>query len=415
MKFQLKCLNDGKEEIWHYDNEKNIVTDANGIDRFASYKFKEYKIEYPCYGEDTHFKISDHISDFYIVLGLKCNFHCKYCHQTDLPKDLLEEASPKKAFKLIEEIKNSGIQIDNNILFWGGEPLVYWKTLKLMIPEMRKIWKTQRFSIVTNGALLNDEKFEFFKKYNVDICVSYDGYHTLRDFPVFNDNKVFESTKKALKNGGHISILPLINNVSDKPSDIKKDLEKRFGHHVGVGFHSIAKCDSEGASFSNYAYISDERLEEMYKSYYEMLHKSPEELEPSLWSRYNEIRNSIARGIPWNSVRNSCAVHTGNHVVVNMNGNVLLCMNYPAKEYGHISDYKNIKVTGFYSHQKKKSCRECPYVNACFGVCPIIKDENGTSFKLNCRNYKPYAKAMIESSIDTLFGIRVLKFILESD
>lgn len=408
MKFQLKCLNDGKEEFWTYDNVKNIVYDPDGIDRYSDLKYRHYKTTYPANGDDTKFQIADHVSDFYICLGLKCNFHCKYCHQTDLPKDIMEEATPSKIDKLIDQIVDSGIKIDNNLLFWGGEPLVYWKTLKHAIPRLRELYPDIMFSIVTNGSLLDDDKFEFFKKYNVDICISYDGHHTLRDYPVFDNPKVFASTKKALQSGGHISILPLVNNISDTPQEIKRDMTQRFGCEIGVGFHSIAKCDSNGASFINTVTISDEKLKEYYNTIYEMLHRNPKDIEPSLMSRFDELRRAIARGIPVNSMRSSCSIHLGSHVAVDINGNILLCMNYPFKSYGHISDYKNVKITGFYSHLIKKKCMSCPYVNECFGVCPIIKDENSPEFTVNCHNYKPFAEAMFKSAIDSLYGIRVL-------
>ena len=411
MKFQLKCLRNNQIEYWTYDNVKNVVYDPQGEDRLKQFKCKEYKRYYPCNGEDTKFEFEDYVTDFYIVLGLKCNFHCKYCHQTDLPRSWVEEATPAKIDQLIDLIKQSGLRIDKNLLFWGGEPLVYWKTLKYAIPKLREFLPDIKFSIVTNGSLLNDEKFEFFKKYNVDICISYDGHHTLRDYPVFDNKTVFEATKKALHNGGHISILPLVNNVSDMPQDIKKDMCNRFEHNIGVGFHSIAKCDSNGASFIKTVTISEERLKQYYDTIYEMLHKDPSEIEPSLLDRFEELRGSIARGIPVDSFRSSCSVHLGNHIVVDINGDILLCMNYPFKSYGNLKDYKNVKITGFYSHQLKKKCMSCPYVNACFGVCPIIKDEDGPEFTVNCHNYKPCAEAMFKSAIDTLYGVRVIDIV----
>lgn len=410
MQFQLKVLNNGKEELWHYDNYTNIVTDADSVDRYAHLKSKEYLHRYPANGKDTRFKYGDSVLDFYIVLGLKCNFHCAYCRQTDVPKDLLEEASPKKVMRLVELMVNSGLTIEQNILLWGGEPLVYWKTIKLLVPELRKHYKSQKISIQTNGALLDDEKMEFFHKYDVSVGISYDGYHTMRDYPVFDDTRVFNAVKKALNKDYRIAILPLITNTSDHPSEIKRDLTCRFGHEISVGHYSIVKCTTDDSSFINVVEIDKEKREKLYTWYYENLHQPYEKIEPSLKERFNEVIAGLAQGIPVDSVRSSCCVHIGRGMCVDINGNILTCMNYPLSKYGHLSDYKNAVATDFYSYLNKKSCMACPYVNACFGVCPLIKDENSHAFKITCNNVKPYAKAMTEAAIDSLYGVRVLSF-----
>lgn len=411
MKFKLKCLRNGKIEYWNYDNIKNIVTDPNGYDPLAKLKVSGYRKRYPAWGEDTNFKIDDRLCTLYISLGLKCNFSCKYCQQSDLPKNHILQANPRKVEKFLEILRKSKLVVDKQIIFWGGDPLVYWKTIELLIPHLRKMYPEIEIGMVTNGSLLDDKKFETIKKYNMTVVISYDGHNTLRDYPVFDDPVVFESVKKALHEGVHISVLPLVNNVSDMPWDIEKDLEERFGMHIGVGKHSIVKCNNDSPCYSEYAYISDERLQEYEEKLYEEFHKPRKEMGFSALDRLDELRNGIARGMPVDSTRSSCSSQFGNHLTIDMEGNVLLCMNYPFKQYGSILDKEKIVITDYYSDLRKKMCIECPYHVACFGVCPIVKDENGASMKTNCRNYKPYARAILKSAIDSLYGIRVLEFI----
>lgn len=415
MKFLVKCLNDGKEEFWHYDNLTNTITKPDGSDPYQSLKSQKYITVYPAAGKDTRFKFTGSVLGIYIVLGLKCNFHCKYCQQTDVPKDILDEASPKKVKKFVNDLVHSGINIEHNIVFWGGEPLVYWKTLKLLIPALREHYPKLRFSIQTNGSLLDDEKYDFLNQYDVDIGISYDGHHTFRDYSIFDDPKVCNSTQKALDKHYKISILPTITKNSDNTFEIKRDLFSKFNHHIGVGHYSIVRCTADDSSFIEYAKIPQEKLDEMYKQFYEHFHKSPEDIEYGCKDRLDELRGSIAYGIPANSLRTACSVSLGRILCLDINGNVLLCMNMPLKRYGHVSKWKSIQIDTFYHPLTKEKCRNCPYLCACFGLCPLIKDELSEAFKVNCANYTPYARAMMEAAIDSLYGVRVLEFIPESN
>lgn len=412
MKFLMRCLNNGKEEFWHYDNELNLVTKPDGTNPYESIKPKEYATIEPANGEARNFQFKESVLDFYIILGLKCNFHCKYCQQSDVPKDLLEEASPRKVQKLVEDIVNSGIKIEGHIVFWGGEPLVYWKTLKVLIPELRKHFD-MRFSLQTNGSLLDDEKYDFLNKYNVDIGISYDGRHTLRDYPVFDDPKVAASTKRALHKRYKISILPSITKDGDDTFEIKRDLTKLFEHDIGVGHYNVVRCTGDDSSYLEYTKIPQERLDQLYNEWYEHFHLPPEQIERGCLGRIDEVRGAIACSVPITGVRSFCPISLGRTICVDMNGNIVRCMNMPLKQFGHISNYRQVKLDGFYHPLFKEKCRKCPYLCACFGTCPLIKDEHSEAFKVNCNNYMPYMKAIIFSAIDSLYGIRVLEFIPE--
>jgi len=59
-----------------------------------------------------------------------------------------------------------------NIKFYGWEPLIKWNEIKEIITAVHEKNKNIHFTIITNGLLLTEEKFEFFQKHNVIIAIS---------------------------------------------------------------------------------------------------------------------------------------------------------------------------------------------------------------------------------------------------
>lgn len=77
MLFNLEVLSDGKEKVIWYENTTNQFTDAEtGKVFFEDLPKRDYARQSDTYAIDFQ-----SIGTLYIQLGLKCNFHCKYCHQ----------------------------------------------------------------------------------------------------------------------------------------------------------------------------------------------------------------------------------------------------------------------------------------------------------------------------------------------
>ena len=60
--------------------------------------------------------------------------------------------------------------------FYGGEPLLSWPLVEKTVAYALKKFKNKfRFTLTTNGSLLNKEHILFFKKHHFDLVLSYDG------------------------------------------------------------------------------------------------------------------------------------------------------------------------------------------------------------------------------------------------
>ena len=89
----------------------------------------------------------------------------------------------KKALDFL--IANSGSRRNLEVDFFGGEPLMNWDVVKQLVAygrEQEKLHnKNFRFTLTTNGVLLNDEVMEFCNKEMGNVVLSIDGRKEVHD------------------------------------------------------------------------------------------------------------------------------------------------------------------------------------------------------------------------------------------
>ena len=90
----------------------------------------------------------------------------------------------KKALDFL--IANSGSRRNLEVDFFGGEPLMNWDVVKQLVAYGRskeeEYNKKFRFTLTTNGVLLNDEIMEFCNKEMSNVVLSLDGRKEVNDF-----------------------------------------------------------------------------------------------------------------------------------------------------------------------------------------------------------------------------------------
>ncbi|MFY7865323.1 MAG: Fe-S oxidoreductase, partial [Roseateles sp.] len=88
-----------------------------------------------------------------ISLGLSCNYECEYCSQRFVPR--AAETNPAEVHAFVAGLDGWVTVPPERIEFWGGEPLVYTKTLRPLANALRRKYPDAGFSVITNGSLLN--------------------------------------------------------------------------------------------------------------------------------------------------------------------------------------------------------------------------------------------------------------------
>ena len=116
-----------------------------------------------------------------------CNLACQYCFAEEGEyhgrRALMSFEVGKKALDFL--IANSGSRINLEVDFFGGEPLMNWDVVKQLVEYGRSQEavhnKKFRFTLTTNGVLLNDEIMEFCNKEMSNVVLSLDGRQAVND------------------------------------------------------------------------------------------------------------------------------------------------------------------------------------------------------------------------------------------
>ena len=116
-----------------------------------------------------------------------CNLACRYCFAEEGEyhgrRELMSFEVGKQALDFL--IANSGHRRNLEVDFFGGEPLMNWQVVKDLVAygrEKEKIHdKNFRFTLTTNGVLLNDEVMEFANKEMGNVVLSIDGRKDVHD------------------------------------------------------------------------------------------------------------------------------------------------------------------------------------------------------------------------------------------
>lgn len=116
-----------------------------------------------------------------------CNLACKYCFagkgEYDGPKGLMSFETGKRALDFL--IEKSGTRKNLEVDFFGGEPLLNWDVCKKLVEygrsKEKEFNKNFRFTVTTNGVLLNDEIMDFCNKEMGNVVLSLDGRKETHD------------------------------------------------------------------------------------------------------------------------------------------------------------------------------------------------------------------------------------------
>lgn len=116
-----------------------------------------------------------------------CNLNCSYCFASQGKyhgdRALMSFETGKRALDFL--IENSGTRTNLEVDFFGGEPLMNWDVVKQLIEYGRSVEKEKhknfRFTVTTNGMLIDDDVIEFCNKEVSNVVLSLDGRKEIHD------------------------------------------------------------------------------------------------------------------------------------------------------------------------------------------------------------------------------------------
>jgi len=189
-----------------------------------------------------------------------CNLACKYCFAEEGEyhgrRALMSFEVGKKALDFL--VKNSGNRVNLEVDFFGGEPLMNWQVVKDLVAYGRSLeepyHKKFRFTLTTNGILLNDEVLEFANREMANVVLSIDGRKEIHDLM-----RPFRGGQ-----GSYDSIVPKFQKVAESRDQMNYyvrgtftrnnlDFSKDVLHLADLGFKQISVEPVVAAPEDDYA------------------------------------------------------------------------------------------------------------------------------------------------------------------
>ena len=156
-----------------------------------------------------------------------CNLNCSYCFASQGKyqgeRALMTFEVGKRAIDFL--IENSGTRRNLEVDFFGGEPLMNWDVVKQVVAYAREQEKLHnknfRFTLTTNGMLIDDEVIEFANKEMHNVVLSLDGRREVHD----------HLRKDYAGNGSYDRIVPKFQEFVKKRGDKNYYMRGTFTHN----------------------------------------------------------------------------------------------------------------------------------------------------------------------------------------
>lgn len=203
-----------------------------------------------------------------------CNLSCKYCFAEEglyhgKKAELMPYEVGKQALDFL--VSNSGNRRNLEVDFFGGEPLLNFDVVKQLVAYGRELEKTHdkhfRFTLTTNGVLLNDEIMEFANREMDNVVLSIDGRKEIHDMM-----RPFQRG-----DGSYDIILPKFKKFADSRGQQKYYARGTFTHNnldfsedvlhlADLGFKQISVEPVVAQSTDDYA-LQEEDLPKLFEEY----------------------------------------------------------------------------------------------------------------------------------------------------
>ena len=169
-KYPKEDMEEAFEEIETLIKEESLFTEDIYKDYIIDFKKRKTVVKALC-----------------LHIAHDCNLACRYCFAEEGEyhgrRAIMSYEVGKQALDFL--IANSGNRRNLEVDFFGGEPLMNWDVVKRLVEygrEQEKIHdKSFRFTLTTNGVLLNDEIMEFCNKEMANVVLSVDGRKEVHD------------------------------------------------------------------------------------------------------------------------------------------------------------------------------------------------------------------------------------------
>lgn len=120
-----------------------------------------------------------------MVVTLRCNETCVYCHASRADMDAVHTDMTKETAEKSVDLALGTTSPYVTIEFQGGEPLVNWPVVQHIVEyateRNKSLGKQLEFTMVSNLALMDEDRLKYLLDHRVQLCTSIDGPEHLHD------------------------------------------------------------------------------------------------------------------------------------------------------------------------------------------------------------------------------------------
>lgn len=346
------------------------------------------------------------ISRIYVMLGNGCNLNCVYCLQHPLVSEPLSVSVNPDIYEFFKQVSEENAQ-RVRFVFYGGEPLIYFPTLREIVRNIECSGMKCSFGLISNGKALNDEMVEFFNEHDFGCTISWDGKASsiTRGYDVFSD----ETQRRRIMRLPHLCLSGVISSKAS-PLEILNDFQsvyEEYGHDMGVnldvitdtGLHDTSLLQIDLEKVSNHMSIltdvylkalkGDMRSSDMTKiSYME-----------GLMQRLSFFYKRRDKG----DVKITSTCGNGLSVLnIDLNGNLYPCHNTSVSvgniRSGYFQYLQKIIQSDVPVIERRRLCEECYIAPLCNGGCRYVRDLQPFC-ELRNALYAPFIDALFREKI----------------
>ena len=183
--FEAECPQDVIDKLSKSYPEEDIRDCYGEIIELCNDKILFSEDDYEKYAQ---YSVASPVKAMCLNIAHDCQLRCKYCFAStgDFGKGrkLMSFETGKHAIDFL--LENSGDRPNLELDFFGGEPLMNFGVVKQVVEYARSREKEYnkkfRFTITTNGLLLDDEKVDFINREMSNVVLSIDGRKEVNDY-----------------------------------------------------------------------------------------------------------------------------------------------------------------------------------------------------------------------------------------
>jgi uncharacterized protein len=437
--------NSNEKQVFMYDNMTNTLTSVEGyvyepIEKLEEQaKFEQFQndsdesdaefcddMDLALEGESTFagfsktspLKKSKQIHKLKIQMGLSCNYSCDYCSQKFVGRP--PETNKKdiedflKKLDVLEFSEETGLSIE----FWGGEPFVYWKTMKPLteaLVDRFSHWKNPpKLSVITNGSILTRDICAWLVYMGFYVSISHDGpgQHVRGPDP-FEDpanKKIVMELYKQLKPMGRISFNSMLNSKNKSRKEIY-DWFVEFTGDPTVPLGEGAMVDAYDADGANNSLSTKEEHFDFRRQSFNDIYANGGQIGfGTILQKIDNFTTSVLQHRLADGMGQKCGMDDEGVLAIDMKGNVLTCQNVSAVETamngeshlgGNLDNYDAVSIKTSTHWSNRPDCQNCPVLHICRGSCMML---DGELWQTTCDNAYSDNIPLLALSIEKITG-----------